>query len=59
MGTVTTPRHRAETSRSLAFAELRRSLARRLAGRDLYEDDKVLRPAVAGAAPVGGPAQRG
>ena len=52
MGSVTTPRHRADTTRSLAFADLRRSLAHLLAGRDLYEDDKILRPAVAGAGPV-------
>lgn len=48
-----TPRHRAETSRSQAFADLRRRVALVVVGRDLYADDRVLRgeaPRPAGAA---------
>ena len=43
MGTATTPRHRADVPRTAAWADLRRSAARLLAGRDLYADDLVLR----------------
>ena len=50
MGTATTPRHRAEVPRTVAWADLRRSVARLLAGRDLYADDAILRPAVVTAA---------
>ncbi len=43
MGITTTPRHRAERPRGIAWPELRRSVAHVLAGRDLYADDLVLR----------------
>lgn len=46
MATATTPRHRAEVPPTAVWADLRRSVARLLAGRDLYADDLVLRPAV-------------
>jgi len=43
MGLATTPRHRAETSRAQAFADLRRRAAQLVVGRDLYADDAILR----------------
>lgn len=56
MATATTPRHRAEVPRTAVWADLRRSVAHLLAGRDLYADDVILRPAVARAVP---PERRG
>lgn len=52
MGTSTTPRHRAETSPSAFWGDLRRAAARVIAGRDLYADDAILRPAVAQASSI-------
>ena len=46
MGLVHTPRHRAEVPRQVKLANLRRGLATLLAGRDLYADDRILRPDV-------------
>lgn len=43
MGLAATPRHRAEVSRTQAFAALRRRAAHLVVGRDLYADDQVLR----------------
>ena len=45
MGTVTTPRHRADVPRTAVWADLRRGAAHILAGRDLSADDAILRPA--------------
>ena len=45
MATATTPRHRADVPRRAVWADLRRGVARLLAGRDLYADDAIRRPA--------------